>query len=266
MQVYTRVSHIVSAWKRSLTGWFSQQYQLYLWSVYAGARDMYWRSVRYPGVLLLSIVGYMSIVLLCGYITSMAMIVTAVSMLGARSTMLNPAWHLRIPDMYSALRSWGTAIVAPYSDEVHPELRGHALDIFVISLLLHVCVWGVWQYVVTSVWPECSADWRVFVYLQPVLIMINFFLLDAGMRWRSLPWSIYRAGRLIWYNLPLCVIITALCWAWRYSMMYIPYGWCIEIATVPVWISVWYTIYMKSIYEQFARYYGDIFTCQADTT
>lgn len=266
MQIYTYVLRVASAWKRSVTGWFSQQYQLYLWSVYAGLRDIYWRLLRYPGTLVLSTLGYTCIVFLCGYIPGMTMVVTAVSVLGTRITLLNPAWHLRIPDIYLAMRSWISIIYASSDNKLHHELRGYASDVFVLIMLLQVVVWSLWQYGVTPYWSTDMGNWAAFVYPQPVLIMISFFLLDSQTGWKRVPRSVYRAMQLIWYNLPLCIIVSICGYAWRYGITLIPYGWCIEIAVIPVWISAWYTIYMKSIYEQFARYYGDIFTCQADTT
>ncbi len=267
MQIPESVLRLWSSWRRSITGWFSQQYQLYLWSVYVGVRETYCKPVKYPAVLILAGVSGLLMVMICGIVDGLAICVGSVSILGMHITVINASWYFSLRDVYKALYDMSTFLLYGKKQDIYRELRGYALDVFLGVTCLQIVLWLAWYHAGRFIWMhdtlECT--WVHMVYLQPIVLFTSFFLVDGGYTWRSLLYSVRRAFRLLWFNLPVCLIIVILASIWKYLMALVIYGSIIEIALMPIWISIWYTVYTKSIYEQFARYYEDILTCRADT-
>jgi len=253
---------MLSSWKRSVTSLCTQYAQLYAGSVIFSAMSVYTAFLQYivPACML-----GMAVLLMWG-VPAMplgAMIVVSLSITLMRPTTLNTALYVRLYDVYHAV--WrASSRVGLCAAPAYDNLRGQFLDHCALLLMLQLTVWGIWNIAVSASWYVPHMTWTSCVSIIAWIPLTAFFILDAEKTLYGIVSSSLRSVRMIWYNLPVCCIIMLAAYVWVLLIGYVPGAYILELVTVPFWLSVWYTIYVKSVHEQFSRYYPDMYACGKD--
>ena len=263
------IQQVWFSWKRSITSWRGEQAQLLIWSAVSAVATVYTVIMTCPGSLFLLAIGaLLSWLIPYGY-PILSISIVAVCIIAMRPTVLDKKLHLSIYDMYCMVYAWTSTmlhtIMQPFDREI---LQGRAGDEFIMLVGWQSILWAS-RYVSLLLYiaPHVAQQfaWYHIAYTSPWIMFTCFFIVDAGYQAQWILLSVIRGVRMLWYNLPVCLMITGLAMVWAYIMSLWQYTYILDYLAIPFWISLWYTIYLKSIHEQFSRYYGDIYACSTDT-
>jgi len=246
-------------WRRSFVSFFSQQRQLFFGSILLAPVYAYRMLLQYPGVAVVA-----GLCTIAAWVNTTICPVASIAIVAVSMTLMHPrilhmATYAGIRSMLSEVRILLTQLWHSH-DGYQDVTQGRFLREVSMLFLLHTIVWGMCA--LLNMPHAYVTPWHYLILAVPVVPFICCSLLDMGYTAANFLRAMGVAFRIFWYQLPVCLSGSLLIAGWFYTMHHVSaYGFIFVYASIPLCLSVWYTIYLKAVYEQFDRVYQDMYVC-----